>query len=186
MRKLPLYNVVLGGEDGIQVMSLVEHPAVEIDFIALSDAKPIALSLDEEKHIVTGCALRADFPIYRRDKDNFEYYVVFTKDVILQLRDKFMRDQKTTMVNLEHQTTVDGCYLISSYIKDASNGINPVQFKDVPDGSWMTSYKIENPDVWNKIKSGEINGFSIEGYINLELQPAPYIDELETLVDEIL
>ena len=101
MRKLPLYNIVLGSSDGIQVMSLVESPAVESNFIALAEqSKPMMFSVDEDKHIVTGCALRADFPIYRRDKDNFEYYVVFSKDVILQLRDKFMREQKNAMVTL--------------------------------------------------------------------------------------
>lgn len=185
MRKLPLYNIVLGSSDGIQVMSLVESPAVESNFIALTEqSKPMMFSVDEDKHIVTGCALRADFPIYRRDKDNFEYYVVFSKDVILQLRDKFMREQKTAMVNLEHQTPVDGCFLISSYIKDTSNGINPVQFSDIPDGSWMTSYKIENEDVWKQIKSGDFKGFSIEGTFDFQL--APQKDELEELIDEIL
>lgn len=186
MRKqIPVYNVVLGSSAGIQVMSLVEHPAVEIDFVALAkQEQPMKFSVDEDRHIITGCALRADFPIYRIGNSGFEYYVVFSKDVILQLRDKFMRDQKTTMVNLEHSVPVDGCYLISSYIKDSSNGINPVQFPDVPDGSWMTSYKIENEDVWQRIKSGEFKGFSVEAYIDFEETPKQ--DELDELIDEIL
>jgi hypothetical protein len=34
---------------------------------------------------------------------------------------------------------------------------------DVPTGTWMVSYKINNKDTWNQIKNGELNGFSITG-----------------------
>ena len=34
---------------------------------------------------------------------------------------------------------------------------------NVPAGTWMTSYKINDFETWNKIKSGELNGFSIAG-----------------------
>jgi hypothetical protein len=34
---------------------------------------------------------------------------------------------------------------------------------DVPKGTWMVSYKINNKETWQKIKNGELNGFSITG-----------------------
>ena len=34
---------------------------------------------------------------------------------------------------------------------------------DVPDGTWLAEYKIEDDKVWNEIKNGTYKGFSIEG-----------------------
>jgi hypothetical protein len=34
---------------------------------------------------------------------------------------------------------------------------------DVPAGSWFVSYKINDEETWQKIKNGELNGFSIAG-----------------------
>ena len=190
--KLPLYNIVLGEADGIEIMSLVEHPAVERDFLAFEKQKQLAknaeayraeakFSLNEEQHIVFGVAIRADFPIYRIDNSGYEYYVIFNKETIKQLRDKFMYDKRTDLVNLEHSKGANNIYLIDSFIKDTSKGISPAGFEDIEDGSWFVSYKVDNEQVWNKIKSGEFRGFSIEGVF--EFTPK---DELEDLIDEIL
>lgn len=185
--KLPLYNIVLGEADGIEIMSLVEHPAVERDFLAFEKQKQLAknaeakFSLNEEQHIVFGVAIRADFPIYRIDNSGYEYYVIFSKETIKQLRDKFMYDKRTDLVNLEHSKDANSIYLIDSFIKDTSKGISPAGFEDIEDGSWFVSYKVDNEQVWNKIKSGEFRGFSIEGVF--EFVPR---NELEDLIDEIL
>lgn len=193
--KLPLYNIVLGEADGIEIMSLVEHPAVERDFLAFEKQKhPVKnaeayraeaqFSLNEEQHIVFGVAIRADFPIYRIDNSGYEYYVIFSKETIKQLRDKFMYDKRTDLVNLEHSKDANSIYLIDSFIKDTSKGISPAGFEDIEDGSWFVSYKVDNEQVWNKIKSGEFRGFSIEGVF--EFAPVEHKDDLEDLIDEIL
>jgi len=33
-------------------------------------------------------------------------------------------------------------------------------------GTWIRSYKIDNPTTWNKIKSGEFGGYSVEGFFD--------------------
>ena len=35
---------------------------------------------------------------------------------------------------------------------------------DLPDGTWFVKMKIENDEMWSKIKDGELKGLSIEGY----------------------
>ena len=66
MKRIPIYNIVLGESSGIKKMSLVEQPAVESDFIAFEkQQEEIKFAYAEQQHIVFGCALRADFPIYR-------------------------------------------------------------------------------------------------------------------------
>lgn len=180
MNRLPIYNIVLGDASGICKMSLVECPAVDIDFQAYSK-ESLAFSINEEQHIVFGCALRANYPIYRRSVTLGEYYTVFSAEVIKQLYEKFMIEGHQA-VNLEHGTDTEGVYLIQSMIKDSKNGISPVGFESIEDGSWFCAYKVENEAVWEQVKNGDFKGFSIEGWFNLE----PQEDEIESLVDELL
>lgn len=173
MKELPIYYCNLDNdEEGIQFMSFVQNPAVDVNWFTFSEEKPLYFS-DEEKHIVTSVALRADYPIYRNNGKE-EYYIVFTKDNILKLVEKFFKDDKTKSVNLEHKQPVDNCYLIESYFAKENNDFG------VSEGSWICSYKVENQDVWNKIKNKEFNGFSIEGQLNIEK------DEFEEFINKII
>jgi hypothetical protein len=181
MNRLPIFNIVLGDAEGIQVMSLVDYPAVESNFLAFSEQHKINFSVNDEEHIVFGVALRADYPIYRFDRMG-EYYVVFTKDVIKQLYEKFLTENLMNNVNLNHDKETKGVYLIQSFLKDTEKGINPVGFEDVADGSWFCAYKVNNEEVWNEIKQGKFNGFSVEVFCNLERT----VEEEKDLIDEIL
>lgn len=181
MNRLPIFNIVLGDAEGIQVMSLVEYPAVESNFLAFSEQKEMKFSVNEDEHIVFGCALRADYPIYRLDRRG-EYYVVFTKEVIKQLYEKFLTENLMNNVNLNHDKDTTGVYLIQSMIKDTDKGINPIGFEDCADGSWFCAYKVTNEEVWTEIKQGKFNGFSVEVFCDLER----HIEEEQDLIDEIL
>lgn len=180
MNRLPIYNIVLGNAEGIQMMSLVDYPAVETNFLAFEEQKEMKFSVNEEEHIVFGCALRADFPIYRFDRMG-EYYVVFTKEVIKQLYEKFLTENLMNNVNLNHDKNTTGVYLIQSFIKDTEKGINPTGFEECADGSWFCAYKVTNEEVWSEIKQGKFNGFSVEVFCDLER----HIEETD-LIDEIL
>lgn len=190
MIKLPIYNIILGEADGIQIMSLVDSPAVECDFLKFDkETHKIKFSVNEEQHIVFGVALRADYPIYRYSERLGEYYVVFTKETIKQLYEKFMTDGSVLNVNLNHNKMTDGVTLIQSFIKDTEKGINPVGFEDVADGSWFCAYKINNEEVWESVKKGDFNGFSVEG--NFELEPAMFKKEepkgeFDEIIDNLL
>lgn len=190
MIKLPIYNIILGEADGIQVMSLVDCPAVECDFLKFDkEEHKMNFSVNEEQHIVFGVALRADYPIYRYNKKIGEYYVVFNKETIKQLYEKFMTDGSVLNVNLNHKEMTEGVTLIQSFIKDTEKGINPVGFEDVADGSWFCAYKINNEEVWESVKKGDFNGFSVEG--NFELEPAIFNKEepkgeFDEIIDNLL
>lgn len=184
MKKLPIYNITLGDAEGIKIMSLVESPAVEDNFLKFAEEHQIQFSIDEEQHIVFGVALRADYPIYRCSPELGEYYVVFSKETIKELYEKFMIDQNFNNINLNHDTDTEGVYLLQSFIKNVNAGINPIEFEHIEDGSWFTAYKVENKQVWEDVKAGKFNGFSVEGYFGLERQEPK--DEIEELIDEIL
>ena len=120
---------------------------------------------DEEKRIVTGAAMIADLPIYRRDEVRGEYYVVFDKESIFKIAKKWARSNQYNAVNTHHKTPIaDGVSLFESYLIDRERGVMPPKgFEEVADGSWFVSYLIDNDDVWAKVKSGEFKGFSVEG-----------------------
>lgn len=168
---LPIYYINLDGElSGMDAISLVDEPAVEVDFLAFAKETPkIKFSKDEERHIITGVAMNANMPIYRRNGD-YEYYTVFTPAAIEKLVVKYSKDNLFNSVNLQHDDNsfVDGIYMIESYFVNKERGIAPKEF-DVEDGSYIVSYKVENEDLWNEIRNSEnFKGFSIQGYFALD------------------
>lgn len=155
---------------GIDAISLVDVPAVQRNFLCFGEEKPVKLNFDDSKHIITGVVCLADTPIYRYNEKYGEYYVVFTKETIQKMVEKFARMDLFKQVNLQHddEKFVDGIYMIESYIVNSGRGIAPVEFADIPDGSWVASYKVDNEDLWKEIVNGnKLNGFSLQGLFNL-------------------
>lgn len=157
---------------GINAISLVESPAVQKDFLCFGkDKELVKLNFDNSKHVITGVVCLADTPIYRYNEKYGEYYVVFTKETIQKMVEKFAKMDLFKSVNLQHDDTrfVDGIYMFESYIINKERGINPVEFSDIPDGSWIASYKVENDDLWGEIINGnKLNGFSLQGLFELD------------------
>lgn len=174
----PLLRLTIDGEeDGVNVISLVEFPAVERNFIQLS--KEVKLSLNDEKKELLGVALIPDFPIYRRDKQG-EYYIVFSAESIRKIAIDFYKKLNVNMADVEHSHNMEnGITYFQSLIVDKENGICPAAFKDLPDGTWIIGCKIDNTDVWDAVKSGEVKGFSIDGYFHAEEEKQE--DEKKTL-----
>ena len=135
---------------------------------------------DEEERIISGALMLADTPIYRNDA-NGEYYVVFTKDTIKKIAQKYFKKGYQNNVNLMHDSgqVMDGVTMFESWIVDENRGIKPMKgFEDVKDGSWFGSFKVENDEVWQMIKDGKVQGFSVEGIFNYKTNlPEPTKEE---------
>ena len=167
-KKLKRYKVGLDSET--MAISLVTEPAIEIDFIHMSkdeERKPIFLEKDE-KYMVYGPVLIPDIDIYRNNGEQ-EYYLSFTKESIEKMSQEYMKDFKQYNVNLQHEEQVDEVCMVESWIvmdayKDKANALG----FNVPVGTWMTAFKVNNIDTWNRIKDGELKGFSVESMISLE------------------
>ena len=159
-------------ETGIDAISLVDFPAVERNFLCFSkDEKRVNLKFDASKHVITGVVALRDTPIYRYNERMGEYYVVFSKETIVKMVEKFAKMDLFKSVNLQHDDNnfVDGIYMFESYITNKERGINPREFEDIPDGSWICSFKVENEALWNEIINGDkLNGFSLQGMFELE------------------
>lgn len=156
---LPIYKISVDSiDDGVFKMSIVDDPAVDVNFLKFNKQKPIYV-FNEEKRIITGVALRANYPIYRSINGE-SFYLIFTPEEIEKMAYRFMKNQLLNNVNINHSTDVNGIYLIESFILKADH--NMEAFNDIEKGSWMVSYKVENDKVWNDIKEGKLKGFSVE------------------------
>lgn len=170
MKDLPVYELCLDDDfDGIEVVSLVKYPAVKRNFIAMAkedrDIHKFSVT-SEEMHLATGVLIIPDTPIYRKNEEYGEHYVTFSKETIRDIMYRFHCHGNGVYSNTEHWNFVDNVYMVESYIKDSEKGISPILFADIPDGSWFGTYRIANLDVWERIKNGDFQGFSIEGYLS--------------------
>lgn len=178
---LPIYQITIDEDmkaQGVKIMSIVDSPAVESDFLKFSAIRE-NFSLNEEKQIITGCAIRANYPIYRKDDEGNEFYVTFTPQYIEKIVHKFMKEGRTKSVNLMHDSdmSVDDVFLFESYLLTEAHKLSFDAFKDIEPGSWMVSYKVDNSDVWELIKEGKLKGFSVE--INAMLDDEVKLREIE-------
>lgn len=138
---------------------------------------------NEEQRVVSGPLMLANTPIYRNDERG-EYYVVFEPETIKQIVQKFFAQGFQGNVNLAHDPNqqVEDVFMFESWIVDSSRGIKPMEgFNDVPDGSWFGSFKVDNDDVWEKVKQGEFKGFSVEGFFKYKRKE----DDLVTLLEKL-
>jgi hypothetical protein len=146
-------------------ISLVSVPAIEEEFLLFSKELTFA-TLDEEKRIVTGPAMRPEIHIPRKDDNGELYYGFFSEDTVRKAAELFFKkNSNANLTNLEHEFEVDGVYVYESWIVVDPNvdKAKALGFSDVRKGDWWVSMKVENDVVWkNYLKTGLIRGFSVE------------------------
>ena len=164
---IPTYNALISDDnEGIFVISLVDAPATETNWMCFKEQENIKFSIvNEDEHILAGVVMVADKPIYRIAPDGTEYYIVFSKDVIKRMAEKMLDDNTFNNIDIQHDGNIiprDKVKLVELFIADETKGIKP-NYLDVPDGSLLANYKIYDDELWNMAKSGVLNGFSLEG-----------------------
>ena len=154
---------------GVEAMSVVEHPAIESNFITLKKQKlhkyDVKLALDEEKRLLMGPALIPNKLIYRHDDINGEYYIYFSKDTVKKASQMFLKAGNQSRATQEHEREVDGLTVVESWIKeDMTHDKSALHGLNDPIGTWMICQKVDNDEVWQDAKDGKVKGFSIEAY----------------------
>lgn len=193
MDKLKIYTLEIndfGLDTGMDAVSLVENPAVEIDFLTFSESKPLPMYFDDSQHIITGVSLLADTPIYRDNAPYGPHYIIFTKETIRKMVEKYSKLGLQNSVNLEHLDDhfVGNVTMLESYFIDHNRNIVPNEFSNIPDGSWITSFKVNDLELWKAIKEGKFKGFSIQGYFNYGKEVSKDTDgeSLDSIINKLL
>jgi hypothetical protein len=177
-------------EAGINAVSVVESPAIEENFIALKKHEVELKEVDAEKRILMGAALVPNKQIYRRNKDK-EFYIYFSEDTVRKASELFLMRSNQNNATYEHERKMlDGMSVVESWIiEDEKTDKSRLYNFNLPKGTWMISMKVNNDEIWKKVKDGEVKGFSIEGHFvdqyEMSLQQNEE-DEIIAFLKEIL
>ena len=191
---MKVYEAVFkeGQTEGVYALSVVENPAMEDYWIALSEQPEVIelAEVDSEKRLLLGAALIPNKKIYRNIDGN-EFYITFSEQTIEKLSHEFMKRQYNNNSSVEHEVKLNGMSVVESWIVenpalDKSNVYGKVYEK----GTWVAMMKVDNDEVWKDVKEGKIRGFSIDALLGLQeinLKSINMNDEAKkSLKDEIL
>jgi len=178
---------------GIDAVSVVESPAIESDFIALKKHEIELKEVDAEKRILMGAALIPNKQIYRKNEKNEEYYIYFSEETVRKASELFFMNSNQNNATLEHKQKLDGMSVVESWITEGKNDKSMNYGFNFPKGTWVISMKVNNDEIWNKVKLGEVKGFSIEGYFadkyemsfkNIEMEEIEMVKKIKSLIEK--
>ena len=183
---------VTGGD--LFAVSLVEDPAIESNFIALSKQQS-SIKLENEKRLLIGAALVPNKPIYRNVNGN-EFYISFDETTIEKLAQDFLANDYQHNITVDHQEEANDIVIVESWIKTSENDKSVNYGLNEPIGTWFIGMKVNNDEIWQRIKDGFYKGFSIEAVVGLDelinnnnLQLAmdkEFIDKLREIIYEAI
>lgn len=166
-KRLPRYELKINIQDDAIVsgIALVEQPAIESNFLSFTKQLAVVdFAANDEKMELLGAAMIPDQMIYRIDKaTGEEFEVFFTSDTIREIAQQYFKSGFQKNMNMNHTSVPAKSYIFQSYIVDNSKGVATPKGIEAPDGSWIIGVKVDDKDVWNDIKTGKVQGFSIEG-----------------------
>lgn len=94
------------------------------------------------------------------------------------------RDKSGALLNLESLTnpeTFKDCFdqsfeILSSFTTDTDSVLNG---ESIPGGSWLLSLRVENPEIFELVKEGRLNGYSIGG---LGIKQSNHVENINSLL----
>ena len=177
-------------EDGVFAISLVENPAIEENWVALSKEQIELKVIDDEKRIVVGFALVPDKEIYRKQKVGGvmkEFNIRMSKDTVSKAAELFMKNLNGKNFTVEHERPEQGISVIESWIvEDTKNDKSNIYNLKPKGGEWVVMSKIYNDKVWEDVKSGVYKAYSIEamfqGFEALQSKEESIIEQIKKII----
>ena len=196
MKETKIVELVIADDSqelAIDAISLVTSPAIEQDFVFFGKEKNnlTFAKVDEEKRMLVSPALIPNKQIFRHDPNtDSDYYVYFSPDTVRKASELYLKHNNHHKATYQHQDRVSGVLTVESWIKEGDSDKSKLYGYDLPNGTWFVKMKIENDELWEKIKAGELKGLSIEGYFTNkfeQMQKAePTTEEIRTALKELL
>ena len=192
MEKRQLVELIIDEKsetDEVFAISVVNKPAIESDFIALSEEVVELKVIDEEKKVLMGAALIPNKKIPRLDKNDKVYDIWFSEATIEKASQLFLMRNYQNEVTMEHNHKLKDMSVVESWIiEDSEMDKSKLYGFSFPKGTWMVAMKVDNENVWNDVKAGKIKGYSIEGRFSdsMELKAIEEENELIEKIKQIL
>ena len=181
-------------ELAIDAISLVSAPAIEQDFVYFGKEKNnlTFAKVDEDKRMLVSPALIPNKQIFRYNPNtDSEYYVYFSPETVRKSSELYLKHNNHHKATYEHQDRVSGVLTTESWIiEDPKMDKSRLYGYDLPKGTWMVSMKINNDELWSKVKDGSLRGLSIEGYFTDRMEKmserTPTDEEILSALNEII
>lgn len=160
-----LFELVIRDEevDEVFAISMVHNPAIE----ALGQyfhKEEVHFAEMKEEGLFMAPILIPNKRILRVDGSGVPYEVFFTPETIKKLSQKYLERKYQDQITLEHAMDVDGITLVESWIKESvESDKSKLYGLNVPAGSWIGTFKIDNEEMKEKFRNGEVRAVSIEG-----------------------
>lgn len=160
-----LYELIIQDEnvDEVFAISMVDNPAIEA-YGTYFNRDEVHFAETNEEGLFIAPILIPNKNILRVDGSGMPYEVYFSPETIKRLSQMYLEKKYQDSVTLEHDMKVDGVTLVESWLvesvtKDKSSLYN----LKAPVGSWVGTFKIDNPEMKEKFRNGEVRAVSIEG-----------------------
>lgn len=169
-KDLPLYDITLEDfEQGMYKISLVDKPAIEENFIYFNKTEVVEMFANDEKQEVVGPIMIPNKEILRFSPENGYYYVRFTEETIREIMYNYSKKGLFNEFGIHHQYDTQDVVMLEVWMKESDNDKSKDYGYDLPNGTVFVKAKIESSELFNAIKNGEVNGFSIE--IQADIKP---------------
>ena len=150
-------------QDGIKAISFVNDPAIEENWVALNKQEIAFKSIDDDKRIVVGIALKPDLLI-PRVKGDYQFNVIFSKETVKEASHLYLKQLNNNEATLEHEEKAEGLSVVESWlVEDPKNDKSNIYGLEASEGDWVVMMSVDNDEVWKKVKDGTFLGYSIEG-----------------------
>jgi hypothetical protein len=180
-------------ELAIDAISLVASPAIEQNFVYFGKEKNnlTFAKVDEEKRMIVSPALIPNKQIFRYDPNtDSEYYVYFSPETVRKASELYLKHNNHHKATYEHKDRVSGVLTVESWIKEGDMDKSKLFGYDLPNGTWFVKMKINNDELWSKVKDGSLRGLSIEGYFTDKMEKMsekiPTDEEILSALNEII
>ena len=171
-QNLKTYRVVVNPEDeltGVYAVSLVDQPAIEVDWIKLGKVEDLFFSANKDKQMLFGPLLIPGKLILRKDKFGQLFNIVFDAETIQIIADKYNESKINDIFNFQHSDKQVNAVLLQNWITGEKDKSQDYGF-DLPSGTWFAGVKVKDEEFWlNEVKTERVKGFSIEVKADVEL-----------------
>ena len=172
-KKIPTYKIVVNPDDettGVYAVSLVDEPAIEVDWIKLSrHIVEFEFQANKDKQMLFGPLLIPNKLIFRRDSDGNEYNILFDEDTIQIIADKYNENKLGDIFNFQHSNKKVEAVLLQNWITGEIDKSKEYGF-ELPKGTWFGGVKVKDEKFWlEEIKTEKVKGFSVEIKAGTEL-----------------
>ena len=177
--RFPIYDVTIDDDEnlGLFAISAVDAPAIMEQLVSFNDELQRVYFVSQEKHEIVSPVLIPNQLIFR-EYNGLPCYIRFSEETIRKAAERYLLKgyfNNWTLMHAEMEKNIEDRVIPNIFTKrlwiiedEATDDANTKYGYNLPKGTLMVHAKINNRQVWQMIKSGEVRGLSMEAVLKLK------------------